>query len=323
MHPVRALFGHDAWANRELLSRCAELDPEVLACETPGTFGTIPRTMTHLVGTGPFLLALLSGHQSANTIVAGEQREIAALAPVVEDCAAGWRSFLDGTPDPEAPIWPEQQVSPGRWVAMVQHIHHGDTHRAHVGSVLGAAGVEPPRVSVWAFGATGPVADGPGGEWANALLARCFDHIGWATHQVLEHCLGLGEAALGATAPGTYGTAHETLTHLVDAHCDYLGRLTGAQDEFLEGAVDPDVLRRALKRSRAGWRAYLDAGPDHERSVPTSGRPAPAWVVTAQAIHHANDHLAHAGTILGANGLTVPDVDVWIYGTTPEALPAG
>ena len=57
---------------------------------------------------------------------------------------------------------------------------------------------------------------------------------------------------------------------------------------------------------------------DHEARanrelLPAGGRPAPACVVTPQAVHHANDHLAHVGTILGANGLSVPDIDVWAY----------
>jgi hypothetical protein len=73
MHPVRALFDHEAWANRELLGRCSEMAPALLARETPGTLGTIPRTMTHVVGTGQFLLALLTGQQSADPILAGHR----------------------------------------------------------------------------------------------------------------------------------------------------------------------------------------------------------------------------------------------------------
>jgi uncharacterized damage-inducible protein DinB len=322
MHPVRALFDHEAWANRELLRRCADLDSELLARETPGTFGTIPRTLTHVVGTGQFLLALLTGQQSTGAIGAGEERGLAALAPLAEDNAAGWRSLLDRSSDPEELAGGEDRHGrPARWVFMVQYIHHGDTHRAHVGSALGVAGVEPPRLSGWAFGSLDPAAAGPAGEWAEALLLRFFDHAGWATDLVLEHCLGLGEAALRASAAGTYGTVHETLTHLVDAHLDYVSKLVGDEDVILEGSADPDVLRAAAKRSRDGWRAYLEAGPDHERVVAANGGARPRWVVTLQAVHHVNDHLAHVGTILGANGLPVPDVDVWEYGKTLAMTP--
>jgi hypothetical protein len=53
--------------------------------------------------------------------------------------------------------------------------------------------------------------------------------------------------------------------------------------------------------------------------VPTAGRDAPGWVVTMQAVHHLNDHLAHVGTILGANDLPVPSADVWAHVQPPDA----
>jgi uncharacterized damage-inducible protein DinB len=313
MHPIRALFDHEAWANDGLLRRCGELAPEALERETPGTRGTIPRTMTHVVGTGQFLLALLTGQQDADPILTGEQRDVGALQPLARDNAARWRSLLDDSPDLDAPLGPEMR-GVARWVLMVQYLHHGDTHRAHVGTVLGAVGIQPPELDGWAFGARDPSAVGAAGSWGDALLLHCFGHTGWAVREVLEHCLDLGETALRATAAGTYGTVHETLTHLIDAHAGYLSYLVGAEDVELEGAAEPAVLREFAERGRSGWHAYLEAGPDHERKV-TSGRPAPAWVLTLQAIHHANDHLAHLGTILGANGLPVPDVDVRAYHT--------
>jgi uncharacterized damage-inducible protein DinB len=312
MHPVRALFDHEAWANDGLLRCCSELASEVLERETPGTRGTIPRTMTHIVGTGQFLLALLTGQQDADAILPGEQRDVGALLALARDNAARWRSLLNDSPDLDAPLGPEMH-GVARWVPMVQYLHHGDTHRAHVGTVLGAAGIEPPGLDGWAFGARDPNAVGAAGSYGEAFLLHCFGHTGWAVREILEHCLGLGEAALLATAAGTYGTVHETLTHLIDAHAGYLGQLVGAEDVELQGAAEPKVLREFAERGHSGWHAYLETRPDHERMVPNWGRPAPAWVLTLQAVHHANDHLAHVGTILGANGLPVPDVDVWSY----------
>jgi uncharacterized damage-inducible protein DinB len=312
MHPVRALFDHEAWANDELLRRCGELPAAVLARETPGTRGTIPRTMTHLVGTGQFLLALLTGRPEADAILAGQEDSVGALVPLALAGASRWRSLLEESPDPDGPIGPEMH-GVSRWVVVVQYLHHGEAHRAEVGTAMGAAGVQPPRIDGWAFGSRDPAAVGSAGAWGDALLMRCFDHVGWATQRMLEHCLDLGEAALGATAPGTYGTAHETLTHLLDSHAGYLQWLREVEEVELARGAEPDVLRRWLEGARRDWRAYLEAGPDHERSVPTRSRPAPAWVLTMQAVHHANEHLAHLGTILGANDLPVPDVDVWAY----------
>jgi hypothetical protein len=38
------------------------------------------------------------------------------------------------------------------------------------------------------------------------------------------------------------------------------------------------------------------------------------WVVLIQALHHGNDHRTHICTILGHNGLTYGDMDVWAFG---------
>ena len=41
-----------------------------------------------------------------------------------------------------------------------------------------------------------------------------------------------------------------------------------------------------------------------------------------QFAHHGSDHRAHVGTILGANGLEAPDLDVWAYGREIGAVRA-
>ena len=51
-----------------------------------------------------------------------------------------------------------------------------------------------------------------------------------------------------------------------------------------------------------------------------------AWVPLTQFVHHGSDHRAQIGTILGANGLEAPDLQVWPYavelGATREAKEA-
>jgi uncharacterized damage-inducible protein DinB len=325
MHPVRALFQRHAWATRELMRWCERLDPELLRREVPGTYGTIPRTFSHLCGNEQHYLHLLTGHPAPAPMQPGEQRRLAALQEVAEENAARWRRVLDAAPDPERPTWHEvdgRRVGFTPWVVMVQCVYHGDQHRAHIGSVLGSAGVEPPDLDGWRFRTGAEHGDGPAGDWADALLLRFLDFSGWATGTVLEHCLELGDRALLATAPGTYGTLHGTLTHMIDADGAYLSLLTGAPEVLLEGSADPDTLRRCAERWRAAWRDYLETGPDHERLIEAGGnRRAQGWALALQAVHHTNDHLAHIGTILGTNGLPEPGTSVWTYGAAEGALP--
>jgi uncharacterized damage-inducible protein DinB len=328
VHPVLALFIRNIWANRELLATCASLDPELLQRPRAGTFGPIAPTLGHIVRGEQNYLERLTGDDPSEWVMPDRPPGLDRLTTLAGDGGERMLAVLAGGPDPDRLVWGEWQgrrVGVTDWVLLVEHVQHGDDHRAQVGTILGTAGVEPVDVSGRAFAATGPAppAGVTAGAWADALLSRFLDHSGWATHALLEHCLELGDQALGAGTEGTYGTLRETLTHLVDVDASYLSWLTGGEDVLLDDAATPDVLRRHAERTREGWAAYLAGGPDHERVVEagTSRRPVPSWVLVTQAVHHANEHRAHACTILGTHGLALPALDGWAYGAHAGGLP--
>jgi len=329
VHPVLALYQRNAWANREVLRACASLDPSVLQRECPGTFGAIAPTLGHIVRGEQNYLKRLTGNDPNEWVMPDRPLGLDRLAALAEEGSDRMRAVLAAGPDPQRLVWSQWQgrrVGVTDWVVLVQHVHHGDDHRAQIGTTLGTVGIEPVNLSARAFVSTGPTPpDGvAAGAWADALLSRFIDHSGWATHALLEHCLGLGDEVLAATTGGTYGTLHQTLTHLVDADAGYVSWLTGRDDVPLEGAAEPDVLRQHAQRAREGWRAYLESAPDHERVVVAGDdRRAPAWVLVLQAVHHGNEHRAQACSILGAHGLSHPDLDGWGYGTAEGALPDG
>lgn len=326
MHPVIGLYVRNAWANAELLRACSSLDPSVLNRECPGTYGAILPTLAHIVRGEQDFLERLTGEGPSEWVPRDVPTGLDRLSVLAEEGNERLRAILAAGPDPDELVWEEWQgrrSAVAAWVILVQYVQHGDDHRAQAGTALGAAGVEPPNLSTKAFIETGtprPL-DGVGaGLWADGLLARFLGHSGWATHTLLEHCLALGREALATTAAGTYGTVQETLTHLVDADADYLGWLTGDEQQLLEGAAEPDVLRRFAERTRAGWQAYLASAPDHEREVASPGRTAPAWALPLQAVHHANEHRANVCTILGAHGLPHPELDGWAVGAAEGAV---
>src|SRR4051812_10992841 len=52
---------YNAWANRGLLAACEPLTAEQLGAGGPGAYGTIGRTLEHLVDTESFYCGLLTG----------------------------------------------------------------------------------------------------------------------------------------------------------------------------------------------------------------------------------------------------------------------
>ncbi|MGH2604460.1 MAG: DinB family protein, partial [Dehalococcoidia bacterium] len=129
------------------------------------------------------------------------------------------------------------------------------------------------------------------------------------------------------TVPGTYGTIHATLHHIVGAEHGYLFALTGHRPPIeeigggrrmtLDWLAPLDELRERA-RSNAERIELVLAGDFDARRVITRprGDKATAGVIVSQFIHHGSDHRAHIGTILGAHGLEPPDLDVWAYGTS-------
>lgn len=164
-------------------------------------------------------------------------------------------------------------------------------------------------------------------------LLRAVRHNTWANLELLAFCAKLSPEQLAWTAPGTFGTLHRTLHHIVGAEHGYLFAFTGELPPIeVEGRGKPmtgewsATINELIERERSNAERIervLDAGFDPARMIRRPrGNAAAAAIIAAQFIHHGSDHRAHIGTILGANGVEPPSLDVWAYGrTTGEVTP--
>ena len=156
---------------------------------------------------------------------------------------------------------------------------------------------------------------------SDGTLLRAVRHNGWANDQLIAFCERLSPDQLGWTVPGTYGSIHETLQHLVRAEEGYLFALNGDQPPPRGRVGPPDSglvplaeLRDRARTSTERMERYLASGDDPSRRIPRpTGDSYTAGIAGAQFIHHGSDHRAHIGTILGAHGVAGPDIDVWQY----------
>lgn len=164
-------------------------------------------------------------------------------------------------------------------------------------------------------------------------LLRAVRHNTWANLELLKFCSGLPAEQLDWTTPGVYGTIQRTLHHTIRAEHGYLHALTGELPPIeTEGRGRPmaddwtapliELVERAGSNGERMER-LLGAPFDAARRITRpSGTVAAAGVIAAQYLHHGSDHRAHVGTILGANGLEPPDLDVWAYGrSVGEVVP--
>ena len=151
---------HDVWATEKMLERCRKLTPEQLEFAAQGTYGTIRRTLQHIVSADEGYLVRLSGKLLHETPF--RESDPATLDDVathlrhVKEAAA--RLFAGPTLDAERLITDTPLRPPGAkrfemftWVPAAQLINHGVEHRSHINTVLAAHGLETVDLQIWPY----------------------------------------------------------------------------------------------------------------------------------------------------------------------------
>jgi uncharacterized damage-inducible protein DinB len=162
----RDLAGHHGWATARLLTYCQDLDEATLNATTPGTFGTIIATLRHTIDSEMSYLFRLTAAWPERPWLYDEAVGIDVLLERAALLAETLRQFL-------AEDWDEERIGEAygdegvldvhAGVFLTQAIHHANEHRAHICTILGALGHEPPDVSAWGYAiATGRMTPNPG-----------------------------------------------------------------------------------------------------------------------------------------------------------------
>jgi uncharacterized damage-inducible protein DinB len=159
------VFRHNTWANLALIDACAGLSDEQLAATVDGTYGSIPRTLVHIVSAEDGYLWRLTGDLVEPELQeddfpgfdvlrrrAGRSgRALEELAAALdEDRIVHWNRRVDGKP-----------ASMPASLFLVQTANHGNDHRSHVATVMTQAGVTPPELDGWAYAIDAKLYQGP------------------------------------------------------------------------------------------------------------------------------------------------------------------
>jgi len=148
-----------------------------------------------------------------------------------------------------------------------------------------------------------------------------FRHKTWATRQLIEFLRGLPEGILDATTPGTYGSIRATLAHLANNEAGYYAFITEHEPpQPLTHAASLDQAAERFELYAQLWERLLDDPELPDRNLVHPRGSALAVVPMTQAIHHGDVHRTHILSILGAQGLEVPNLDIWDYATSAGLL---
>lgn len=147
-------FAHHVWATLQLMDACLALSAEQLETSVPGTYGSILETQRHLVdGDSSYLIPLGGGGASF-----GDEgtMDLPQLRAAMVGHGGAWSRVLAEDLDAGAVVTEHHDDGYERdapiGIRLAQALHHGTDHRSQIRTALTALGVEPPHISVWAFG---------------------------------------------------------------------------------------------------------------------------------------------------------------------------
>ena len=154
MDPLRTFLDHHVWATARLIDHCAGLPAEALAETVPGTVGTIQEALTHLVAADQRYLSRLDGQEADPAVREPDgPADLAVLRNAVEAQAARWTALVEraDTLDVTLQRRDEAPVPHAEGLLFLQAVHHGNDHRTHVCTILGAHGREAPDLDGWHY----------------------------------------------------------------------------------------------------------------------------------------------------------------------------
>lgn len=149
------LFKHNLWSNLRLLDTCAELTPEQLAASIEGTYGRIQDTFLHLLAAEGRYVAQLTGVKPERPL--SERNPFPGLGDLRQQAETSGKALIeiahnDPIDETLTLTYQGEEHQLRAVVPLMQAIHHAHEHRTHIVTTLSQMGVEPPDLSVWAYG---------------------------------------------------------------------------------------------------------------------------------------------------------------------------
>jgi uncharacterized damage-inducible protein DinB len=156
-------FRYHKWANLHLLDVCGGLADEQLQLTTPGTYGSVASTFQHLVAAEQRYLHNFDDIEPAIS----EEDEFPGVARLRDIAASGSDRLIRVAPKigPELVVETSSDDGPVKMhvgVVLIQALHHGNDHRTHVCTILGAHNITYGNMDVWGYAeATGLIVPVP------------------------------------------------------------------------------------------------------------------------------------------------------------------
>lgn len=150
---LEQLLDYNSWATTRLLDFLASQPQELMEATSAGVYGSIGETLTHMLVAERSYVERLAGRRPPED--AEENLPLTELRVLAGTVGDSLRLLSRELPAPDLRFKRRRGWTTAS-TALVQLIQHGGEHRAQVATILGAHGIETPKLDGWAHGiATG------------------------------------------------------------------------------------------------------------------------------------------------------------------------
>ena len=147
------LIRYNSWANAQVLAACEALPAEQLSATAPGAYGTIHRTLGHIIHAEADYVGRLTGNEPRPPFDWHSGPSVSEIRAFAEEVATALLDAIQRTP-PDHIVHEEEDGNTLDYKAralFIQIINHGIEHRTNITTILSSLGLSAPEVDGWAY----------------------------------------------------------------------------------------------------------------------------------------------------------------------------
>jgi uncharacterized damage-inducible protein DinB len=147
------LIRYNNWANAHVFATCLNLAADQLAASTPGAYGSIHRTLGHLIAAEADYIGRLTGRRLEPPFRWEDGPELSDISAFAGQVGVALLDAIHRT-SPNYIVHEEEDGATIDYQAralFIQVINHGIEHRTNVTTILSSLGLATPEVDGWGY----------------------------------------------------------------------------------------------------------------------------------------------------------------------------
>ena len=147
------LIRFNNWANAQIIAACQELTPDQLATAAPGAYGSIHRTLGHILAAEADYVGRMTGDGPQPPFRWEDGPGLAAIAAFAGQVADALLDAVQRIP----PTHLVHEEENGLFIdyharhLFMQAINHGIEHRTNITTIINSLGLPTPEVDCWSY----------------------------------------------------------------------------------------------------------------------------------------------------------------------------